>query len=385
MEDLEALSCLMSYKASLHDLPFGGAKGCIYINPKNYTFEEKVRITRRFTVELWKRSLISPSTDVMGPDIGTDEKYMNIIRDTYKNIMPQTDVALDAVVTGKSKQFNGIGVRKQCPAFGAYRCAKFIEENIENKILSETGLANGGSRKSVIIHGYSETAYRIAKILTKSDFKVVGIADGDYACFNIIGFDPDEIWAFKKKHDTLKGISKSLNNPIEVMSQKCDILIATEELGGDRTIAEGVKCKLVIEAANAPFNKEAQDIFKQRKITVVPDILSFSGNFICSYLEWLKNLEHRKLTLLFKRFESNSRKTLLKMLATSDFGLLKDNYLGPEEDELILSTIEEIMDQSFTNVLEVAEEFNIDLRTAAYKIALERIYEKYKSIGGIFN
>lgn len=381
LEDLEGLATLMTYKASLHSIPFGGAKGCIFIDPTKYTYEEKVRIMRRYTIEMWKRSMISAATDVMGPDIGTDEKMMNIIKDTYKNVLHNQSVETDAVVTGKGVRFGGLGVSKLSAGYGIYRNIKYIEENLDNKILEKTGLGKGGSKKSVIINGYNEHSYNMAKLLTKCDFKIVGIVDGEHGCFNAIGFDPEEIWQYKKKNDGLQGISRRLNRSEEILAQKCDIFVAaSRELSITKSLAETLKCKVLVEGSNQPLNKDAIDICIKKDILVIPDIQSYSGGFICSYLEWLKNLEHRNLTLLFKRFESNSRKQMIKMLATSDIGMVPDTYTGPEEDELVLTTLEEIMDNSMNDILRVAAEFNVDLRSAAYKIAIERIYDHYKPI-----
>jgi glutamate dehydrogenase (NAD(P)+) len=383
-ENLEALASLMSYKASLHGIPFGGAKGCIFIDPKKYSYEDKVKIVRRYTVEMWKRSMISPSTDVMNPDHGTDEKMMNIIKETYKSVISTSEVNIDAVVTGKGLAFGGIGPSKMAAGYGVAHSAKFVMDNLNNKILETSNLFTGGSKKSVIIHGFGVVGLNLAKELVKSDFKIVGLTDENTGCFNPIGFDPLEIYDYKKKNNGLQGISKALNKPADILSQKCDILISTQrEQLFDKNIADIVKCKMLIEGTNAPCTKEALDVLKEKGILVIPDLLSYSGGFIVSYLEWLKNLEHKNLTLLFKRFESNSRKTMLQILQTSDIGVQKDTFLGPEEDQLVLMTIQEIMDNSFKEVLEEAEAFGLDLKTAAMKIAIERIYTKYQTKGGI--
>lgn len=384
-EDLEGLANLMTYKAALHNIPFGGAKGCIYINPRKFTFEEKVRIVRRYTVEMMKRSMMSAATDVMNPDVGTDERIMNVVKETYKTFVSHGDVNIDAVVTGKTLNFGGIGVSKQAAGFGLCRAASYVLENLDNKILKSTGLGIGGSKKSVIIQGYGQIGYNMAKLLVKSDFKIVGMTDENVGCFNPSGFDPDEIYAYKKKNDGLQGISKSLNKPEDVLTQRCDIFVSSDrEMNFKKTLAEKVKCKLFIEACNAPATKDALDVLNKRGIVVLPDILAYSGGFIVSYLEWLKNLEHRNLTLLFKRFESNSKNVLIKLLATSDFGgAIQDTLCGPTEDELVLMTIEEIMDNSFKEVLAVAEEYSVDLKTAAFKIAIERIHAQYWNLGGL--
>jgi glutamate dehydrogenase (NAD(P)+) len=383
-DDLEALASLMSYKASLHNIPFGGAKGCIFIDPKKYSHEDKVKIVRRYTIEMWKRSMISPAVDVMNPDHGTDERMMNVIKETYKSVLSTSEVNIDAVVTGKGLAFGGIGPSKMSAGYGVAHSAKFVRDNLNNKILKTSKLDIGGSKKSVIVHGFGVVGLNLARSLCKDDFKIVGMTDEDTACFNQIGFDPDEIYNYKKKNDGLQGISRSLNKVDDVLSQKCDILITTQkELLFDAKFARLVKCKMLIEGTNAPCTKEALDILKERGILVIPDLLSYSGGFIVSYLEWLKNLEHRNLTLLFKRFETNSRKTMFNILQTSDIGVQKDTFQGPQEDELVLMTIQEIMDNSFYEVLHEAEEFGMDLKTASLKIAIERIYNKYKSQSGM--
>jgi len=198
-----------------------------------------------------------------------------------------------------------------------------------------------------------------------------------------MGFNINEIEDFKKRNGNLKGISKRLYEPSEILSQKCDIYVPCKESLVDKAIAESIQCKLVIEASNFPLQQGVDEVFKQRNIMIIPDLLGYSGTYIVSYLEWLKNLEHRNLTLLFKRFESNSINQLTKMLTTADYGVNIKPYKGPEESDLILSTLEEIISNSFSNVVKVSEELNIDLRSAAYYIAFKRIYDSYKSIGGV--
>lgn len=383
-DDLEGLAALMSYKAALLDIPFGGAKGCIFIDPNAHTYEEKVRIIRRFTVELWKRSMISASTDVMNPDEGTDSKMMNIIKDTYKNVIATNSVDIDACVTGKGVAFGGLSVSKLGHGYGVARCAEFIRENFKNPILEKSGLGGNRSKLSVIVHGFGKTGSVLAKQLHKTgDYKIIGITDKQAGCFNPMGFDPEEIVNYKETNGSLAGISRTLNKPEDIITQKCDILVlACKELSVTKSTAEKFKCRVILEGSNIPMTREAQEVTKERKMLVVPDVLCYSGGYIVSYLEWLKNLEHKNLTLLMKRFEVNSRKTMLKLLSTTNADFV-DDYNGPEEHELVLYTIEEIMDNSFLKVLEVAEEHSLDLRTAAFKIAIERIYNVVKHSGGV--
>jgi len=381
-EDLEAAAALNSYKAALHNIPFGGAIGCIFIDPSKYTFEEKVRIVRRYTVELWKRSMIGASTDIMGPDRGTDGKIMNIIQDTYKHVISHNELEVDAVVTGKTVNFSGINETTIASGYSSAKCAEFILNNIENEKFQNTRLATGG-KKSIILHGLTKNSVNLIKNLPENDFKVIGIVEGEHGCFNTLGFNIDEIQDYLLKHKSLKGISQTLNDPQEILRKKADFYIPAKELIVNKEIAESLQCKIVLEAANFAIQKEAIDAFKDRKIVVVPDIISHAGELVIAYLEWLKNLEHRNLTLLFKRFDSNTRNTMVKMITDSDYGIMQNAYNGPEESDLILSTLCEIVDNSFKNMLDYCEEHKVSLREAAYMIALEKIYLKFKTQGGV--
>ena len=381
-EDLEAAAALNSYKAALHNVPFGGAIGCIFIDPSKYTYEEKVRIVRRYTVELWKRSMIGASTDIMGPDRGTDWKIMNIIQDTYKTVISHNALEVDAVVTGKSIRFGGIKDTQVASGFSSAKCAEFVLQNVENEKFKNTKLARGG-KKSIILHGLTKNSVNLVKNLPKGDFKVIGIVEGKYGCFNTLGFDIDEIQEYLLKNNTLKGISQTLNDPKEILCKKADFYIPAKELIVNKEIAENLQCKIVLEASNFAIQKDAIDVFKARKLVVVPDIISHSGELVVAYLEWLKNLEHRNLTLLFKRFDSNTRNTMVKMITDSDYGILENLYTGPEESDLILSTLNEIVDNSFKTVLDYCQEHKVSLREAAYMIAIERIYVIFKTRGGL--
>ena len=384
IEDLEALASLMTFKASLHKIPFGGAKGSIMIDPSKYSSEDKIKILRRFTIEMWKRSMISAATDVMGPDIGTDETHMNIIRDTYKSLLTSHTVELDAVVTGKSLNLGGIEVNNITAGFGISRILKYLEENSENKILSQTGLSVGKSKKSIIFDGFKNTSYQTAKTMDDNAFKVIGVIDGNHGIFNPIGFDIDLVNKYKKTHNSLEGMSQKISDPKAIFGQKCDIFIAFNKEGSiTKEIAEAINCRVVIEGNNLPLSEEAHEVFARRNILVIPDILANAGGFIASYLEWLKNIEHKNLTLLIKRFDSNSRNTLVKMLSTAEYGVNIPVYEGPTENELILHTLEDIIHESFDDILRKSEECSYSLKQSAFNLAITRLYN-HKPEPGIF-
>jgi glutamate dehydrogenase/leucine dehydrogenase len=336
---------------------------------------------RRYTIELWKRSIIGASTDVMGPDRGVDYRYMNIIQDTYKSILVNNSVNIDAVVAGKSVKFGGLERSEEACGFSTATCLNFIMNNIDHKKFRNTGLGVGG-KKSILLHGLTTNSVNLIKNLPKNDFKVIGIVDGEYGCFNTMGFDINEIHDYLIKNKTLKGISQSLNNPMEILSKKADFYIPAKEMVVDKNIANILQTKIIVEASNFALTKEAIDILRKKEIICVPDILSHAGELIIAYLEWLKNLEHRNLTILFKRFDMNSRKTMIKMISSDDSALLKVNdYKGPEESDLIFTTLNKIVDDTFRKVMEYSVNENICLRDACYMIALNKYYNSQKETG----
>ena len=379
-DHLLGLSQLMTYKAALHNIPFGGAKGCIEINPANYSQEDKIRIIRRYTVEMWKRSLIGPSVDVMNPDRGTNRLMMDAIKDTYSFVCDSNQVYCDAVVTGKSVNMGGLEIGSNASAIAVKVCADFILKNLSNyKRFAATGLDMGQSKKSVIIHNISKVSIKIAKQLQIGGYKIVGFTSGDYGCFNQIGFNVDEVWEHFQKNRSLKGITRDIETPLKVLGQKVDfVVLHNNEMAFTKEMAEELKCKVILEAANFTLSHEATEVIRNKNVLVIPDILCFSGGFIVSYLEWLKNLEHRNLTLLFKRFDISSRERLLNLLSKSKLYTVEQSYKGPTENELIVLTLEEIVESSFMKVMEMQEVTELGIRLSSYRVALLNMYAMSK-------
>ena len=384
-DDLGLLAQNMSFKAALFNIPFGGAKGNIYIDPSKYTYVDKVKIMRQYTIEMWKRSMISASCDVMSVDVGTDSKLMNVIKDTYKTVLMKNSVDIDAVVTGKGTRFGGLEAYEHSFGYGLSSTLNFLElYSGEYKLLKATNLQHGGSKKSVIIKGFGKSGFDSAKCLIdlSSNFKIVGITHGDFGIYNQLGFDPLEVRTYMdNNNDSLEGISKHVKNMESVLTRKCDIVLATDkEFGIDGTLADEMNCKVFVDGTNAPpMTLQASIILQDKGVIIVPSVLSNSGQFICGYLEWLKNLEHRNLTILFKRFEKNQRNQFIKMITrTKNQSLL---YEGPSENDLVVTTIQEMTENAFKNMIEKAQDDNITLQQAAFSIALNRIYSHYQDKG----
>jgi len=385
--DLEDLAQNMTYKAALFNVPFGGAKGNIYIDPSKYTYNDKVVIIRQYTIEMWKRSMISASCDIMSVDVGTDTKLMNVIKDSYKTVLNSNSVLVDAVVTGKGVRFGGLEGYDKSFGYGIASTVNFLERNCGNyKLLKKTNIEAGKSKKSVIIKGFFENGYDVAKsLLGISDyFKIVGITRDDVGIYNQLGIDPDDIMDYlSKNNNKLDGFLKTKKyTDAEIITKKCDILIVTDsEFSVDKKLAEALNCKVFVDGTNVPqLTFEAEKYLDNKGILIIPSLLSFSGQFICGYLEWLKNLEHKNLTILFKRFEKNLRAQFIRMITKSKEAS-DDGWEGPTEKELVLTTISEMMDEAFKNMIEISQDDGINLRQAAFSIALNRIYQHYQEKG----
>jgi len=384
LDTLGGLAAIMSFKSAILGIPYGGAKGCVMINPKEYSEIEKTLITRRFTVEMWKRSMISSATDIMGPDHGTNSRTMNVIRDTYKSLNNTNNVDIDNVVVGKSIQFGGLEAYNMSHGLGVAAAVNYITENTthSNLVTEYTGYDLSAHKKSVIIHGFGKTGYHTAvKLLESNKYKIIGITERGGGVYNPIGLKIEEVKKYLENSEdySLKGFDSSHLTADETLTRKCDIVvITTKEFSVDKDIASKIDCKFIFEGANIPLTKEAQDVLIDKGTIVVPDLLSSCGSQICGYIEWLKNLEHRNLTMLYKRFESRVRSQFIKLIVEEGSSIKKmTKYEGPTEHDLVTSCIEEMVFNSFENVIQEANKNTVDLRTAAYKIGLEKIYSYY--------
>ena len=236
------------------------------------------------------------------------------------------------------------------------------------------------TKKSVIFHGFGNTGLVAAKkLLEKKDYKIIGITEGNHAVYSPIGLDPVHVKKYLEEKGTLKGYGydeRDENTSEEIVVRRCDIVvITTPEFSFGKDLASRVDCKFVFEGSNIPITKEANEILYKKGIIVIPDLIASAGNQICGYIEWLKNLEHRNLTMLFKRFESKIRSQFIKLLVEEGSSTKKlKKYEGPTENDLVETTIEEMIHNAFEDSIKQAILHNTGLRTACYKIALERIY-----------
>ena len=376
----------MTLKLSVHNIPYGGAKGGVKIDPNKYSERELKRITRRYTIELAKKNFIGAGIDVPGPDLGTNESTMNCMKDTYNTLYGEKDINANACVTGKSVSAGGVEGRTESTGLGVFFGIREIcaNENLAKKYGYTTGLAG----KTFIVQGYGNVGYHASRFLVQSGAKLIGIVEAESSVYEVNGINPDDVFEYKIKNKTLTGYplaKESFNekqNHLNVMYNRCDIFIPSAI---ERTInqnnAEKYNCSIIAEAANGPTTTNASQILEGKNILIIPDLVLNAGGVTVSYFEWLKNLEHKELGLLIRRYEHQSKKQLYDMLSVDNHKEDEEKLKGPSERDLVYSGLEEIMCNTMKEVVSLSLKDNISLRLAAYKIAITRIYEIYLNAG----
>lgn len=305
MAETEALSALMTLKLSVHNVPYGGAKGGVKIDPKKYSERELMRATRRYTLELAKKNFIGAGIDVPGPDLGTNESVMNCMKDTYTTLYGEKDVNAVGCVTGKSVSQGGIDGRTESTGLGVYYGIREICNNefLAKKHNFKTGIVG----KTFIVQGLGNVGYYASKFMTEAGAKLIGVVEWNSSVYNADGLNPEDLIKHKNQHKTLAGYGKGKSYGLdddfhEVMHQKCDILIpAAVERSVHLGNANALQCTILGEAANGPTTYAGSKILEDKGVLIVPDLVLNAGGVTVSYFEWLKNLEHKQLGLLVRR------------------------------------------------------------------------------------
>jgi glutamate dehydrogenase (NAD(P)+) len=387
-DEVMALAALMTYKCAIVNVPFGGGKGGIKINPKNYTAYELEKITRRYTAELVKKNFIGPGIDVPAPDYGTGAREMAWIVDTYASLKPgEIDAA--GCVTGKPVSQGGVRGRTEATGLGVFYG---IREVCEMKdVMDKLGLATGIAGKRVVVQGLGNVGYHSAKFFREAGAKVIAIAEYEGAIVNEEGINEEDLFQFRKSTGSILGFpgSTTLAKNSAALELECDILIpAALENVINAENAPRVKAKLIGEAANGPLTPEADEIFAQKGTLVVPDMYLNAGGVTVSYFEWLKNLSHVRYGRMEKRFTENMNKHILgqieemtgKTVSDKERGFIEH---GPDEVDLVYSGLEESM---ITATREIMDTWKSnpeipDMRTAAYVVAINKVGTSYAELG----
>jgi glutamate dehydrogenase (NAD(P)+) len=387
-DEVKALAALMTYKCAVVDVPFGGAKGGIRINPWKYSQGELERITRRYTVELVRKNFIGPGTDVPAPDFGTGMAEMSWIADTYMTMTPGELNAL-ACVTGKPVAQGGIRGRRQATGLGVFY--GIVEACNVPEDMKAIGLETGVEGKRVVVQGLGNVGYHAAKFLQEAGAILVGLAEYEGAIANPKGLDLEAVIAHRKETKSILDFpgAKNLDQSVDALELDCDILVPAA-LENQITVhnAPKVRARIVAEAANGPTTSEASDQLWRRKVMVIPDNYLNAGGVIVSYFEWLKNLSHVRFGRLERRFEQQAYQRLLKGIeqATgSEFTADEISQMAQGADELALvkSGLEDSMVTSYQAVREIWLKHRevADLRTAAFINAISKVALCYQELG----
>ncbi len=328
-----ALAMWMSWKCSIMNLPFGGAKGGVRVDPRTLSKSEKQRITRRFTSEIIE--VIGPDRDIPAPDLGTDEQVMSWIMDTYSQ---QKGHAVPGVVTGKPIEIGGSHGRREATGRGVVTCAL--------EACRAQGVTFDGAR--IVVQGFGNVGGTAARIAYALGARIVGLSDIKGGVYNDAGFDLQQVDDWVADHQNLEGLpGADIVTNQELLELPCDILIpAAIQNQITENNASALQCKILVEGANGPTTLEADDILGDRGIFVVPDILANAGGVTVSYFEWVQGLQQ---------------------------------FFWTEEE--VNDRLIRLMKSAYTEVSHVAKQEGVDLRTAAMMRGIDRIKEAKRRRG----
>ncbi len=392
--EVEALAALMTFKCALVETPFGGSKGGLCIDPREYEEHEMELITRRFAYELAKRDLIHPAQNVPAPDMGTGEREMAWIADQYHR-MNTTDINANACVTGKPPHAGGIQGRVEATGRGVqYGLQEFFRHP---DATATAGLQGTLAGKRVIVQGLGNVGYHAAKFLRDEDDSLItGIIERDGALVDDNGLDVEAVRSWILQHGGVKGYADAtyIEDGIKVLEKECDILIPAALEGViTRENAPRIQTKLIIEAANGPITAGADDILRERGLVIIPDMYANAGGVTVSYFEWVKNLSHIRFGRMQRRQEEARHLLIVRELERLDSHLgnawsltpeFKNRYLrGAGELELVRSGLDDTMRGAYQSMHEVwrSRDDVTDLRTAAYLVAIGRVAKSYREKG----
>lgn len=387
-DEVMALAALMTYKCAIVNVPFGGAKGGIKINPKNYTTGELETITRRYTTELIKKNFIGPGIDVPAPDYGSGEREMSWIADTYMTMNPGQLDALGCV-TGKPIALHGIRGRKEATgrgvAYAVRECVNVPED------MKRIGLTTGLGDKRVIVQGLGNVGYHAAKFLAEYGATIVGLCEYEGAIYNENGLNIDEVFAHRKLTGSILGFSGAVEfkNSMEGLEQPCDILVPAaleNQITEDNII--NIQAKIIAEGANGPTTPEAEEIFTERGGIIIPDMYCNAGGVTVSYFEWLKNLSHVAFGRMENRYAENSNANLINTLESLTGQTVPREHRsmlikGASELELVNSGLEDTMIHAYHEIRETyhSKPGITNLRTAAFVGSIDKIAVSYMNLG----
>ena len=386
--EVKALAALMTYKCALVDVPFGGAKGAVQIDPSRYSAEQLERITRRYTHELVRKQFIGPGIDVPAPDYGTGEREMSWIADTYSQLNTGQLEAL-ACVTGKAVTEGGIHGRREATGRGLMYALSEACRNVED--MKALGLAAGLEGKRLVVQGLGNVGFHAAKFCREQGAIIVAFAEREGAIFNPQGLHEEEVLEHLKRTGSILGFAGAADilRSSDALELDCDVLVpAALENQLTAENAPRIKARIILEGANGPTTPEADAMFRQKQILVIPDVYANAGGVTVSYFEWLKNLSHVRLGRMDRRRQAASEirfLTAIEMATGKKFTDAERQSLVRVTDELAIvnSGLEDTMIAAYQEIREALrrEPEMGDLRTAAFVTAINKVAIVYEELG----
>ena len=388
-DEVEALAALMSYKCSIVMIPFGGSKGALKIDPRQYSEKDLEKITRRFAQELAKRDLIHPSLNVPAPDMGTGEREMGWISDTYQTLFPEQANGMGCV-TGKPVHLGGIVGRVEATGRGVQFGLREFFRHPED--VTRAGLEGSLEGKRIVVQGLGNVGYHAAKFLSGEDgATITTIIERDGAIHSANGLDVEAIKTHIAEHHGVKGFPGAdyTTDGASLLEADCDILIpAAMEAVINHDNAARIQAPLIAEAANGPVTYAADQILREKGTVIIPDAYLNAGGVTVSYFEWGKNLARIRFGYLERRNEEHRGQIIVealeKMLNTTVPAEIRDQLTtGSDELALVRSGLDDTMRNAYNNIRDIfnARDNVVDLRTAAFVCGIERIAKRYESMG----
>ncbi len=387
-DEIMALAALMTYKCALVDVPFGGSKGGVRFNPRKYSAEQIEKITRRYTAELIRKDFIGPGENVPAPDVGTGEREMAWIADTY-DAFKQGGIDNRACVTGKPISQGGIAGRREATGrgvqFGIREALRFKED------CERLGMSAGLDGKRVAVQGFGNVGYHTALFLSQEDgCRIVAIGEWDACVVNPRGLDITELDNYRKTTGSVRNFPGGQTLPKDAFwDTECDVMIPAA-LENQITLENcgRIRAKVLAEAANGPTTPGAEEYLHQRGVMIIPDVYLNAGGVTVSYFEWGKNLSHMRFGRLQKHLDEmrNARLvTSIESLIGKGFSETDRKFLahGPDEIDLVNSGLEETMVSAYREIrdMHLTKAPKDSMRTAAFIIAIDRVATAYEQLG----
>jgi len=333
LDEVRALASWMTWKCAVVNIPFGGAKGGVICDPKKMSMGELERMTRRYTAEIIE--FIGPEKDVPAPDVNTNEQTMAWIMDTYSMHMRQT---VTSVVTGKPINIGGSRGRREATGRGV--------SIVCDQALKHLGIQREGCR--VIVQGFGNVGSNAALLMQEKGYRIIGIVEYDGALFNPNGIDVCALIDHRQRNGSVLGFKGAeAADPEQVFTSQCEILIpaATENVITSRN-AERIRTRIVCEGANGPTTAVADEILSDKRVFIIPDILANAGGVTASYFEWVQD---------------------------------RQGYFWKEA--MVNEQLENILVESFDDVVRYSEAHGVNNRIAAYMLAIDRVAFNIKQRG----